>query len=53
MLQGLKITIIANNVIFDSAWIAGVDYDDFLNYEEYDEEEDTNDEKNDDADEYK
>jgi hypothetical protein len=40
---GLKITNRANNVIFDSAWIAGVDYDeDEFEDDEYDEDEDDN-----------
>jgi hypothetical protein len=52
MPEGLKITNRANNVIFDSAWIAGVDYDEEqFDDEEYDEDED-NVEDDDDYDDY-
>ena len=52
MPQGLKISNRANNIIFDSAWIAGVDYDeeDFDDevYDEEDDEEDDDDDENED-----
>ena len=53
MPEGLKITNRAKNVIFDSAWIAGVDYDEEqFDDEGYDVEEDDNDNEDDDNDEY-
>ena len=53
MLQGLKRTTKLNNVIFDSARIAGVDYDkEIFEDEKYGEEEDTDDKYNE-ADDYK
>ena len=44
MHQGLKITNKANNIIFDSAWILGVDYyEEIFEDDKYNkEEEDTN-----------
>jgi hypothetical protein len=51
MPEGLKITNRANNVIFDTAWIAGVDYDEQeFDDEDYDKEEE-NEDKDDDDDE--
>jgi hypothetical protein len=48
---GLKITNRSNNVIFDSAWIAGVDYDEEeFDDDEYDEDQDGNDVEEDDED---
>jgi hypothetical protein len=42
MPEGLKITNQANNVIFDTAWIAGVDYDEQeFDDDEYDKERET------------
>jgi hypothetical protein len=46
MPKGLKIANRANQIIFDSAWIAGVDYD-----EELFDDEDYNEEDDDDKDE--
>jgi hypothetical protein len=46
MPEGLKITNRANNVIFDTAWIAGVDYD----KQEFDDDEDNEEEENEDND---
>jgi hypothetical protein len=44
--KGLKIANRANQVLFDSAWIAGVDYDDELfNDQDYDQEEDKDEEE--------
>ena len=53
MPQGIKITNKENKVILYSVWISGVDYDE-ENFDdnEYDEEEDTNGDKNNDADDY-
>jgi hypothetical protein len=49
MLEGLKITNRANNVIFYTAWIAGVDYDEQeFDDDEYDEEEENEDNGDDD-----
>jgi hypothetical protein len=46
MPKGLKIANRANQILFDSAWIAGVDYDDELfDDEDYDEEDEDNDEE--------
>ena len=46
---GLKIKNRANHIIFDSAWIAGVDYDEEeFEDEEYDEEEESDDNADDD-----
>ena len=42
MPQGLKITNKSNNVIFNSSWIAGVDYDEeIFDDDKYEEENDT------------
>jgi hypothetical protein len=48
MPRGLKITNRANQVIFNSAWIAGVDYDEELFDDDYadDYDEEYNDEEN-------
>jgi hypothetical protein len=49
MPEGLKITNRANNIIFDTAWIAGVDYDEQeFDDDEYDEEEENEDNGDDD-----
>jgi hypothetical protein len=49
MPEGLKITNRANNIIFDTAWIAGVDYDEQeFDDDEYDEEEENKDNDDDD-----
>jgi hypothetical protein len=49
MPEGLKITNWANNVIFDTAWIAGVDYDkQEFDDDEYNEEEENEDKDGDD-----
>jgi hypothetical protein len=49
MPEGLKITNRANNVIFDTAWIAGVDYDEQeFDDDEYDKEEENEDNNDDD-----
>jgi hypothetical protein len=53
MPYGLKITNRANRVIFDSAWIAGVDYDEEqFEDEEYEEEDTEVDEEEEDYEEY-
>jgi hypothetical protein len=54
MPAGLKITNRANHVIFDSAWIAGVDYDeDLFDDDNHNEEEDGDDnEDNEDEENY-
>jgi Ran GTPase-activating protein (RanGAP) involved in mRNA processing and transport len=54
MPAGLKITNRANHVIFDSAWIAGVDYDeDLFHDDDHNEEEDgDNNEDNEDEENY-
>ena len=52
--QGLKITNRENNVIFYSAWIAGVEYyDRNLDDDKYEEENDSENNKYNDADDYK
>jgi hypothetical protein len=44
MPKGLKIANRANQVLFDSAWITGVDYDDDLfNDQDYDDQEEDKD----------
>jgi hypothetical protein len=48
MPEGLKITNQVNNVIFDTAWVAGVDYDE----QEFDDDEYDKEEENDDNDDY-
>ncbi len=48
MPEGLKITNRVNNVIFNTAWIAGVDYDE----QEFDDDEYGKEEENDNDDEY-
>jgi hypothetical protein len=50
---GLKITNRANIIIFDTAWIAGVDYDEEeFDEEEYDEEDEDDEDESDDEDHY-
>ena len=52
MPKGLKITNRANQVIFNSAWIAGVDYDeDLFDDEDHDEDDDGDDDEDDDEEE--
>ena len=51
--EGLKITNKTNSIIFYSAWISGVDYDkENVGDDDYDEEEDTNNDKNKEAKDY-